>query len=118
MDIIEHGAADQLFRPIAEHALDRWALVEDAAGGIDGRDGIRAPFDERPEAFLTGPQRTRRAGAPGRFSCAPATMSRHSTRRTRCKDTGPPLGSRKSCMVRTVTATKKAQRPARPRTCR
>src|SRR5438132_12221543 len=58
MDIIEHGAADQLSRPIAEHALDRWALVEDAAGGIDDRDGIRAPFDERPEALLAGPQRT------------------------------------------------------------
>ena len=56
MDELQRVAAPPLFGRIADDALGRPALVEDAALGVHEHDGVRAVLDEGPEALLACPQ--------------------------------------------------------------
>ena len=52
--LLERAAGDLLDR-VAEHALDRRALVEDRVVGVEHRDQVARVLDERREPRLAGP---------------------------------------------------------------
>src|SRR5205809_582849 len=48
----------RLFGGVAEDTLDRRALVNERAGGVDDGDRVGAMLDEGAEAFLAGTERS------------------------------------------------------------
>ena len=97
--------ADDLLGRVAEHALDRRALVDDGAVGVEHGDQVAGVLHERAEAGLArrgggGPRSARRSRARAR----PASRARRSAL---CSDA-------RATATRAATTSSRARRRARP----
>jgi len=52
MHPVEDVLANEFGGQVAEHALDRRTLIEDAAAGVEQRDDVRRALDQRPVVAL------------------------------------------------------------------